>query len=89
MRASKNEVQKSGAGAKTSKPLSRIYIYKEQTRFKKKIAEPNRTHDFVTERPTDTHSEANKSIDTNPEESLPGHRKKKKLTDVDKKYASF
>ncbi|XP_063622935.1 uncharacterized protein LOC134795012 [Cydia splendana] len=85
MRANKNEVQKSGAGAKTNKP----YIYKEQMQFLKKIAEPNRTHDSVSERPTDVYSETGKSTDTNPEESLSSARRKRKLTDLDEKMCQF
>ncbi|KOB69841.1 hypothetical protein OBRU01_16111 [Operophtera brumata] len=78
-RSNKNEVKKSGAGAKLTKP----YIYKEQMSFLQKVAEPNRTHDSVKKRPTDTSPEASaaNSTDINSELLLPSTSKKPKTLD--------
>lgn len=87
MRANKNDVKKSGAGAKFSKP----YIYKEQMSFLQKVAEPNRTHDSVKKRPTDTCPEASaaNTTDINSELLLPSTSKKPKTSCLDDKMSQF
>ncbi|KAJ8720769.1 hypothetical protein PYW08_006542 [Mythimna loreyi] len=85
MRANKNEVKKSGAGAKFSKP----YIYKEQMSFLQKVAEPNRTHDSVKKRPPDTSPEPSAANTTDMYSELPLPSTSKKPKTLDDKMSQF